>query len=206
MHGGIKLNIAKSGQKVIRLFYLWPHFTCTLRFRSKYVYAWGAGDHYPLSLLTTLYHPIYPWAHGTDLHAAMICVILVAGHGVLLEREIQVYCTYSTDRSAWSRVHWLCWYSKLWGWILFCQEDTSGDHTHLIGIPKALLPARPGIPSNGDTILDYWWTALKRYWDTKNYLCCYHRSMLLCCLTPACFNSSRLCWKGSIDTMFNAHL
>ena len=43
------------------------------------------------------------------------------------------------------------------------QEDTSGAHTHLIGIPKALLPARPGIPSNGDTILDYWWTALKRY-------------------------------------------
>ena len=40
------------------------------------------------------------------------------------------------------------------------QEDTSGAYRHLIGIPKALLPARP---DNGDTILDYWWNALKRW-------------------------------------------
>ena len=40
------------------------------------------------------------------------------------------------------------------------QEDASGDYKNLVGIPKALLPARP---DNGDTILDYWWNALKRY-------------------------------------------
>lgn len=56
----------------------------------------------------------------------MICIILVAGHGVVLEKEI--------------------------------QEDDTRKYSHLIGIPKALLPARP---DNGETILDYWWNALK---------------------------------------------
>ncbi|KAL5499940.1 hypothetical protein EMCRGX_G011415 [Ephydatia muelleri] len=57
----------------------------------------------------------------------MICIILVAGHGVVLEREI--------------------------------QEDTSGNFAHLIGIPKALLPASGGVET--ETILDCWWSALK---------------------------------------------
>lgn len=57
----------------------------------------------------------------------MICIILVAGHGVVLEKEI--------------------------------QEDTSGNFAHLIGIPKALLPASAGAETG--TILDCWWSALK---------------------------------------------
>ena len=47
-------------------------------------------------------------------------------------------------------------YSK---WLVF-QEDTSGAFAHLIGIPKALLPASAGIETG--TILDCWWSALKR--------------------------------------------
>ncbi len=43
---------------------------------------------------------------------------------------------------------------------LLPQDDSTGMYDHLIGIPKALLPARPGV--NGDTILDCWWNALKR--------------------------------------------
>ena len=39
------------------------------------------------------------------------------------------------------------------------QEDTSGCYSHLIGIPKALLPARH---DKEDTILDNWWNVLKR--------------------------------------------
>eukprot|EP00731_Ephydatia_muelleri_P011967 Em0006g861a len=54
-------------------------------------------------------------------------VCLGAGHGVVLEREI--------------------------------QEDTSGNFAHLIGIPKALLPASGGVET--ETILDCWWSALK---------------------------------------------
>jgi hypothetical protein len=47
----------------------------------------------PITPLTTLYHPV----SASFVLAAMICIVLVAGHGVLLEREIQVYDTVSTD-------------------------------------------------------------------------------------------------------------
>jgi hypothetical protein len=59
----------------------------------------------------------------------MICIILVAGHGVLLEEEISL------------------------------QQD-AGSYSHLVGVPKALLPASSD--KYGDTILDCWWKALKR--------------------------------------------
>jgi glucuronokinase len=58
----------------------------------------------------------------------MICIILVAGHGVLLEEEISL------------------------------QQD-AGSYSHLVGVPKALLPASSD--KYGDTILDCWWKALK---------------------------------------------
>ena len=77
----------------------------------------------------------------------MICIILVAGHGVVLEREIQVRC------AATCRVMFTS------GDEVF-QEDTSGNFSHLIGIPKALLPASGGVET--ETILDCWWSALKR--------------------------------------------
>ncbi|XP_078389147.1 glucuronokinase with putative uridyl pyrophosphorylase isoform X3 [Cetorhinus maximus] len=50
----------------------------------------------------------------------MICVLLVAGHGTLLESEI--------------------------------KNEATGLYSHLVGIPKALLP---GI--GGKKILDFWW-------------------------------------------------
>ncbi|XP_065898856.1 uncharacterized protein [Dysidea avara] len=37
--------------------------------------------------------------------------------------------------------------------------DKSGKYTHLIGVPKALLPARPG--HSQETILDCWWNVVK---------------------------------------------
>ena len=89
----------------------------------------------------------------------MICVILVAGHGVLLEREIQVSESHECPACmiiSPSNIHHVIFSN------IAAQEDSSGDHAHLIGIPKALLPARPDTASNGDTILDYWWAALKR--------------------------------------------
>jgi glucuronokinase len=58
----------------------------------------------------------------------MICIILVAGHGALLEQEI--------------------------------SAQSAGSYSHLVGVPKALLPA--STDQYGDTILDCWWTALKR--------------------------------------------
>ena len=75
----------------------------------------------------------------------MICIILVAGHGVVLEKEIQVGIL---DSAIFAHAH------------TTHQEDDTRKYNHLIGIPKALLPARP---DNGETILDYWWNALKRY-------------------------------------------
>ena len=43
------------------------------------------------------------------------------------------------------------------------QEHTSGRYGELIGIPKALLPARPvSSMRDGECILDCWWNALKR--------------------------------------------
>ncbi|XP_038634611.1 glucuronokinase with putative uridyl pyrophosphorylase [Scyliorhinus canicula] len=50
----------------------------------------------------------------------MICVLLVAGHGTLLESEI--------------------------------KNEATGLYSHLVGIPKALLP---GV--GGKKILDFWW-------------------------------------------------
>ncbi|XP_072449477.1 glucuronokinase with putative uridyl pyrophosphorylase isoform X1 [Chiloscyllium punctatum] len=58
----------------------------------------------------------------------MICVLLVAGHGTLLESEIKF-----TE-------------------IISSQNEATGLYSHLVGIPKALLP---GV--GGKKILDFWW-------------------------------------------------
>ncbi|XP_069039138.1 glucuronokinase with putative uridyl pyrophosphorylase isoform X1 [Lepisosteus oculatus] len=59
----------------------------------------------------------------------MICILLVAGHGTLLETQIKY--TYLS---------------------LHCQNDGTGLYSHLAGVPKALLP---GV--GGKKILDFWW-------------------------------------------------
>ena len=43
----------------------------------------------------------------------------------------------------------------------YFQADKSGKYLNLIGVPKALLPARPG--HSQETILDCWWNVVKRY-------------------------------------------
>ncbi|XP_077398082.1 glucuronokinase with putative uridyl pyrophosphorylase isoform X2 [Festucalex cinctus] len=64
----------------------------------------------------------------------MICVLLVAGHGTLLQTEI--------------------------------KNDDTGLYSHLIGVPKTLLP---GI--GGKKILDFWWKTVNlRQLFTKVYL------------------------------------
>ena len=40
------------------------------------------------------------------------------------------------------------------------QADKSGKYVNLVGVPKALLPARPG--HSQETILDCWWNVVKR--------------------------------------------
>lgn len=54
-------------------------------------------------------------------------------------------------------------YFSGWSWSCSGERDTdcTGAYSHLIGIPKALLPARPDSSGNGDTILDCWWNALQ---------------------------------------------
>uniref|UniRef100_A0A8D3DR34 Glucuronokinase with putative uridyl pyrophosphorylase n=1 Tax=Scophthalmus maximus TaxID=52904 RepID=A0A8D3DR34_SCOMX len=64
----------------------------------------------------------------------MICILLVAGHGTVLETQI--------------------------------KNDDTGLYSHLIGVPKALLP---GI--GGKKILDFWWeTVNMRQLFTEVYL------------------------------------
>ncbi|XP_035478456.2 glucuronokinase with putative uridyl pyrophosphorylase [Scophthalmus maximus] len=64
----------------------------------------------------------------------MICILLVAGHGTILETQI--------------------------------KNDDTGLYSHLIGVPKALLP---GI--GGKKILDFWWeTVNMRQLFTEVYL------------------------------------
>lgn len=49
------------------------------------------------------------------------------------------------------------------------QQDSSGSYSHLVGVPKALLPASSD--QYGDTILDCWWKALKRSEPPQEYVC-----------------------------------
>ena len=48
-------------------------------------------------------------------------------------------------------------------------QDHSGSYSHLVGVPKALLPA--STDQYGDTILDCWWKALKRSEPPQEYVC-----------------------------------
>ena len=88
--------------------------------------------------------------------ANMICIILVAGHGVLLEEEISSQVgRYRYQQTACTPFLLVPTLS-----FLHTQQDPSGTYSHLVGVPKALLPASSD--KYGDTILDCWWKALKR--------------------------------------------
>ncbi|XP_049581746.1 glucuronokinase with putative uridyl pyrophosphorylase isoform X2 [Syngnathus scovelli] len=64
----------------------------------------------------------------------MICILLVAGHGTLLQTEI--------------------------------KNDDTGLYSHLIGVPKTLLPG-----TGGRKILDFWWKTINlRQLFTEVYL------------------------------------
>ncbi len=71
------------------------------------------------------------------------------------------------------------------------QENRSGAYDHLIGIPKALLPARPDSSGSGDTILDCWWNALQRYYHDFDFDFVVHPSPLSVILTVV--SSSAMC-------------
>ena len=70
----------------------------------------------------------------------MICIILVAGHGALLEQEIKVK----------QQLRLLLQLG-----VAKSQNDRTGHYEDLRGVPKALLP---GV--GGTKILDLWWAAI----------------------------------------------
>ncbi|XP_066566615.1 glucuronokinase with putative uridyl pyrophosphorylase isoform X2 [Amia ocellicauda] len=88
----------------------------------------------------------------------MICILLVAGHGALLESQIQICgslrshwwsCAHRTELRT-SALHEpqcrICFSTER------NQNDGTGLYSHLTGVPKALLP---GV--GGKKILDFWW-------------------------------------------------